>query len=430
MELQSLPNELISIVISFLDGEDLLELSSVNQYFNELCDCHAVWYNILKQYKISKSSFYDFTLEDLNSTSMVSLKSLYMNVLCKWGWLVGTWKRNISAFGGMLFIKLEMSPCRIIGYDVQGMNLELNLVPMFEIHINKYDDGVLSENVNYISDDRISCTLYSLTQHDLAVECTDGNPDEIKISCLNDDSAMGHDKEQMISDFAHTLGMNNLEIVHAILDGFKNDGITFSRINVPLVSDDLKILEPGFFVGDYSVHGNEILLLKYGLNSILLEKVSGDRNVRCGTVSVDIDLTCPVDYSEVLKFMARQPYTFNIGNAVTRFQIKEKGWLEEQIKSKSCSHVNKRLVQLLKSKTVHVGRTFGIDENNCSYISAFKGKITLGMMPHAENPDYFYYEVLAIITNQDSLCVFWCPRGEQTTGIDNILENAYKRLRF
>ena len=48
-----------------------------------------------------------------------------------------------------------------------------------------------------------------------------------------------------------------------------------------------------------------------------------NKNVRCGAVSINIDMSCPVDYSKVLRFIAEQPDEFNVKNTIQRFQIKE-----------------------------------------------------------------------------------------------------------
>merc|ERR1712176_845729 len=143
-------------------------------------------------------------------------------------------------------------------------------------------------------------------------------------------------------DFRAAVRINNEAIPNAILNGFNNGGIRCTKINMPLESCDAQIVKPGFFTGDYSAHGTEVLLLKFGLNSILFEKISGDRNVRSGAVSIDIDLTCPIDYLKVLKFIARQPGEFNVRDIISRFQMKaEDCLLEGQSKSKRCYHVDK-----------------------------------------------------------------------------------------
>ena len=425
MEFHNLPNEIVSKIILFLDGKDILKLSTVNRQLNELCDCHTTWLNIMKQYKISEPSFYDFTLESLSSMNWKSLKSLYINVIDKWGWLIGSWKRRISAYGGLLFVKVQMSPCQVVGYDVLGVELEMNLVPMFGINISKNDSDLLIGNPNSFTEGRIRCTLYSKTEHYLTIESNIECPDEIKICCLKGGSAEDHDKEQMISDFEEAVGYNNIVISNAIFKGFNNGGISYGKINVPPISFDVNLVEPGFFAGDHRCIGTrtEILLLKYDSSSILLEKVTGDKNVRCGAVSIDIDMNCPVDYIKVLKFIAKQPNEFNIKDILNRFQVKEDFLLKDH-----CYIVDTGLVQVLKS--IFPERTFGIDENDNSFIAAYKGKISLATMSHSVIPDYFYQEVLAVITNENYLYVYCRMCDESYHGFNRVQEIPYKRLCF
>jgi hypothetical protein len=419
MELLNLPSELISNIISYLGGKDVQELSSVNHILNKLCNCHRTWYEIIKQYKLSEPSFYDFSLDFLQSMSWVSIKSFYVDVLRQWDWLVGFWSRCTPVFGGLLFVKLEMSSCRIIGYDVQGKNLEKNLVPVFIISIDQNE-------CNRCGDD-IRCVFYSKTEHSLTINFDAKNPTEFRICCSKDYSIQDHDKDKVIADLADTVGVNNNSITNAIFNGFRNGGITYAKINMPIATDGIKFLEPGFFAGDYSNCGTEILLLKYASNCILLEKLIGDRNVRSGSVSVSIDLTCPIDYIEVLKFITKRPDEFNVKNVNEHFKIKDDSCLKNQIELQSCFAVDKSLLEALR--IVHPDRTFGVDDSNSSFIAAFKGKITLGMMPDAVVPDYFYYEVLAVITSQDRLCVFF-PFDESYLSIFLVREKIFKRLYF
>ena len=424
MELHNLPNEIVSKIILFLDGKDILKLSSVNRQLNELCDCHTTWFNIMKQYKISEPSFYDFTLESLSSMNWKSLKSLYINVIEKWGWLIGSWKRHISAYGGLLFVKVQMSPCQVVGYDVLGVELEMNLVPIFEINISENDSDLLIGNPNCFTEGRIRCTLYSKTEHYLTIERNIECPEEIKICCLKGDSGDDHDKTQMISDFREAVRSDSFDITNAIFDSFNNGGITFSKMNVPLTSFDNEV-EPGFFTGGYGGHGTQILLLKYRSNNIILEKVSGDKNVRSEAVSIDIEMNCPVDYLNVLEFIASQPNQFNVKDVLNRFQAREDSWQENQ----SCYHVNNGLVQTLKS--LFPERTFGVDENDNSFIAAFKGKITLLHFsdPAAVSQEYFRQEVLVVITNKNSLYVYY-SYDKSYLGFNKVQEIPYKRLKF
>ena len=423
MNLVSLPNELVSKIIRFLNGSDVLELSLVNRKFNALCNCRTIWFNILKHYKVTQPSLYGFTLESLGSLNWLSLQSLFINVLDKWGWLFGPWKRHISAFGGLLFVRLEISPFQVIGYDVIGIDLDINLVPMFAINIRDYlPDG---ENVLYVSDAKISCNLYSRTEHHLTIEHNVESTDVMKICCRRGDPTQHHDIEKMIEDFAEAVGINKEEIPHALFSGLTSGGIEYSKIHMPLVSCDVKLIEPGFFAGDYSAHGTEILLLKYDENSIQLEKVSGDKNVRYGTVSIDIDMTYPVDYLKVLKFIATKPHEFNVRNIIDKFKINSEG-CPLKVESNLC-YVEKGLIQDLKY--MHPRKSFGVDESDNSFIAAFKGKITLGNMPDAAIPDYFFYEVLAIITNENSLYALF-HYDELRSGFNTVDEMPFKRVCF
>ena len=421
MELLCLPNELLLKIISSLDGKDVLELFLVNKLFNELCKNHDIWYRIVKWHlKTTKPAFYDFSLDSLRSMTWKSLQLFFVNVLQKWGWIIGTWRRNIPAFGGMLFVKLELDHNRIIAYDVQGLQMDLHLIPVFEL---TFDD-------RFKADRKARCILYSTSDHDISVTSDSKMKElELQISCLAGDMENNHDMLQMKNDLEKTVSMNNVEITNAVFDSYKKSALTFSQLSIPPVLKDKKLVEPGFFMGDYSAHGTEILLLKYGVeDNVQLEKISGDRNVRCGATSVDIDLNCQVDYIRVLKYIVENPHDFNVKDVIQRFPMENNCSWRDDITTSSLYHVEKSLAAALSSVCPNIN--LGVDKNSKTFIAAFKGNITLGMMPEAVVPDYFYYEVLVVITNADKLLILWPAHGESRRGIDLVYDMVLNRICF
>ena len=421
MELLCLPNELLLKIISFLDGKDVLELSLVNQLINELCKNHSIWYGIVRWHlKTTKPAFYDLSLDYLYPMTWKSLKLLFVNILQKWGWLLGTWRRNIPAFGGMLFVKLEFSHNRIIAYDVQGLQMVLHLLPVFEL---TFDDRFKIKK-------KARCILYSRTDHDISVSSDSENLElELRISCLAGDMHKDHDIIQMKNDLAETVGINNVKITNAVFARYKKSALTFSQLRIPPVLKDKNLVEPGFFMGDYSAHGTEILLLKYGVkDNVQLEKISGDRNVRCGATSVDIDLNCQVDYIKVLKYIVENPHDFNVKDVIQRFPMENNcSWRDDSTTS-SLYHVEKSLAAALTCTCPNFD--LGVDKKNRTFVAAFKGNITLGMMPEAVVPNYFFNEVLVVITNADKLLILWPALGESRRGIYLVDRMVFNRICF
>ena len=452
MELLCLPNELLLKIISFLDGKDVLELSLVNLLLNELCKNHAIWYRIVRWHLKTKPAFYDFSLDSLHSMTWKSLKSFFVNILQKWGWLLGTWRRNIPAFGGMLFVKLELDHNRIIAYDVQGLQMVLHLVPVFELTFDDrfkikkkarcilysrtdHDVSISSDSKNLESGrfkikKKARCILYSRTDHDISVSSDSKNLElGLQISCLAGDMHKDHDIIQMKNDLAETVGRNNVKITNAVFARYKKSALSFSQLTIPPVVKDKNLVEPGFFLGDYSAHGTEILLLKYGVeDNVQLEKISGDRNVRCGATSVDIDLNRQVDYIRVLKYIVENPHDFNVKDVIQRFPMENNCSWRDDITTSSLYHVEKSLAAALSR--AYPNFDLGVDKNNKTFVAAFKGNITLGGMPEAVVPKYFFYEVLVVITNADKLLILWPALGESRRGINLVERMVFNRICF
>ena len=426
MELLCLPNELLLKIISFLDGKDVLELFLVNQLINELCKNHAIWYRIVRWHLKTKPAFYDFSLDSLHSMTWKSLKLFFVNILQKWGWLLGTWRRNIPAFGGMLFVKLESDHERIIAYDVQGLQMVLHLVPVFEL---TFDD-------RFKTNKKARCILYSTSDHFISVTSDFKNNElYLQISCLAGDIDNDHDITQMIEDFESTVNMNNVEITNAVFDCYKKSALTFSQLTIPPALTDEHVVKPGFFMGDYDENGTEILLLKYGAeDNILLEKISGDLYVRCGATTIDIDLNCQVDYIEVLNFIVESPQDFNVKDVIQRFPMGKNCSWRDNATSRSVFYVDKMLSAAISR--VCPNFDIGVDKNNRTFVAAFKGNITLGnwhdaRLPEGVVPDYFHVEVLVVFTNANKLCVL-CPNfhDESLQGIHLVDPMVLNRICF
>ena len=437
MALPYLPDELIVEIISYLCGDDLIELSFTSQQFNSLCNCHTSWLNVLMQYIIiSDPPCYNFPIEILMNMNWVQLRSLYINAFKKWDWLIGFWRSHIPAFGGMLHVQMKMSPCRIAGYSVQAsraMHLKTYLVPMFVIKIEKNESHLSPhDSIGNFTGDGICCALYSINEHDVSIsrekEIKSSKPTKMKIHCRTNNFVSDHDFESMKLAFSTFLGMNHEEVIHTVSSKICDSGIMFTNIEMPRSSTEKRIIAPGFFAGDYSAtHGSEILSLTYDSRSMKFTKISGDRNVRCGAVSMLVDLSHPINYLEVVSSIAKQPDMFNVKKIVEEFKIQN----ESNSKlGKKAIIVDEALVNLLEMIDGDLTNATLKNGQVHSYIAAFKGRITLGMMPEVENPEYYYHDILAVVTSQDTLFVYIPCHDEYQTGIRMIFKQRLRRLCF
>ena len=447
MSISLLPDKLLVKVLSYLCGDDLIELSVTNQKLSSLCNCQTSWVNVLRQYKLFTDPIsYNFPVEFLLTMEWVQLRSLYINAFKKWDWLIGFWKSLIPAFGGLLHVQMKMSPCKIVGYIIQAppkaTEFQTSLVPIFVINIETNEAGVYrNSDIDYLDKDGICCALYSTTEHYVSIslenemECEYGM--KMRMCCHSDDCFAKtdeffkeHDIETMRHDFVSSLGMNSSEVVQAMFSGFRDGGIMFTSINMPQSLAEERVITPGFFAGDYAVHGSEILSLTYDSNHMILTKISGDRYVRCGAISILVDMTHPINYLGVLNSIARQPDLFNVKKILEEFQMTEDSL--DVLLGLEPTYVDEALINILQLIDADlIDATFKDNESDGrSYVAAFKGRITLGMMPELEKPEYYYHDVLAVVTSQDNLFVFIPFHDEYQTGIRTIYKQKLRRLCF
>lgn len=402
MTFDILPDEIVHRIVQFVSGEDLIELGVVNKRFHDISNFPALWVDILLDNKYAYNPIcYGFEKETLVGMKVDQLKVLYSFAVTKWGWLIGFWKREIPAFGGLLFVKLESSPFRIVGYNIQ------------------YDTDVLRSRTCAnplfcidIKTNKVTCMLFPVSSHSGKIvreNIEDTLPQRNKMNILCE-SRKRFSKDHTVSDmesyFSQLLGMNTEKIIKIIAKSYPSGGLSYSQISMPLKVTAPIIIQPGFFGGNYHAHGGEILSLSTTEDSIKLTKISGDRNVRSGEISIKIDLLYEIDYLAVLRLILIGPHyhSLNVQEILEQFRINH---TREMPRNKDPIIIPKRLIDLLIQQDTERKCLFHSENDNFSYLGAFKGRITLGAMPEVENPEYYYNDILVVIRSSDDIIYFW-----------------------
>ena len=416
MKFNLLPNEVTEHILHFLNGDDILEIALLNKHLYKLSNTHNIWCSILEAFAFKHQFCFEQEPYFFKDLQQEELKNYYIKVVKKWGWLIGLWRRQLKRFGGMLQVKVESSCHRIAGYDIQAIGLSINPVPVFVIYFDALSFKTI--NVNCHDFNQIRCVFYSKNGHYCNIESSE-NDTHITLTC-QDNTSESHDVQSMMNDFRSALGMNHRAIPQAVFSELSHEGVKFSKILKPLESTKDAIIKPGYFAGDYSAHCCEIVSLQLNDSNIFMTKISGDGYVRAGSVSVNIDTTFLLDYLALLGSIIDNPYQFTLKNALSDFQIED----TDQLNSESKIVVPGCMVAMLKAID---SKTFGLTEDN-TFIAAFKGQITLGNNPDNEFPTYHHKDIIAVITDDNTVTVYLSYIYTEIEGLGYTDEMLFKRI--
>ena len=409
MNFVSLPNELIVRVASNLNLQDLLEFSHVNRLSFEVCGEYSLWVGHLKHFKRSKACNTSDELTPEYFETLADLKLFCVKVINKWDWLVGLWQSEIPDFGGLLQVKLEVNPCRVVGYDIEGLDdLTKSARQMFSISCEEYS------NPSSKCNDIICCEFFSTVDHGCTIaRC---GPKRIVLHC---DSAAVHDESEMGTALMETRSHNSLAIAGSYMRELSGDGLGFGRIKSPLSATRIN---PGVFAGNYGTHGTELLYLHQVENCFVLRKISGDQNVPAGIVSIIAETLLEVDYTAFLTSLVEDAGStdeFNLKESIEKHLFDPANVADH----KSSDTETKRLSVLTKSlDRLFPGQGWNFAEGH-SFVEAFKGEVTLRMIGGA----YFENEVLVVVVDSDKVFVLW-QYNNSPSNLGECMTMKFKRL--
>ena len=402
----SLPNEIIESILTYnLSVRDIFQVGLVSCRFRNFINDRQILV------KMTKERLHRLKSEDIigNGNSFSDLIGTFdtrkLKVFCisleKWCWIVGIWKRNIPYFGGLLQIMLVTSPSpQIIATEIQAVTLKVVPVQTFTISLLK--DATSSDTTNLLSVEP-ECNYFEKSKHSCSVLQTKNN--EFVWSCC--EFQRNHDFERMNTDFRRSLGMNHRAIPDSILNKMSSKaGVGFSKITEKLSYSSKSPIKSGYFAGDYSAHACEIVSVESKDSVISIKKISGDKYVRSGTITISIDLDHRIDYVGVLKELVENTRSFRLNKAIDDYQMANN--VTESDNDHNIQRVPVQISSRLDHPSFYMGdvQSFGLtraEDNQSTFFSAYKGTITLGDNPDSVDPDYKYTNMISVIQDKDTI---------------------------
>ncbi|XP_066524225.1 F-box only protein 31 isoform X2 [Hoplias malabaricus] len=291
--LLELPPELLVEIFSSLPGTALPSLALVCKKFRQILSTETIW---------RRRCIEEFGMkDDLRKMEVVGVSSreLYVKLLHPYRHILGLWQPDIGPYGGLLNVVVD--GLFIIGWmylPPHDPRVEdpMRRRPLFRIHMwesNKATvecmyghKGPHKGDIQTVKKDEFSTKCNQTDHHRMP----GGRQEEFR-------TWLEEEWGRTLEDIFHE-HMQELILMKFIYTSQYDNCLTYRRIYLPpcLPSD---LLQPGLFKGTYGSHGLEIIMLSFHGSQAKATKLTGDPNVPAGQMTLDIDLSRPVQLPDL-----------------------------------------------------------------------------------------------------------------------------------
>lgn len=291
--LLELPPELLVEIFSLLPGTVLPNVALVCKKFRQILNTETIW---------RRRCVEEFGMkEDLRKMEAggVSSQDLYVKLLYPYRHILGLWQPDIGPYGGLLNVVVD--GLFIIGWmylPPHDPRVEdpMRRRPLFRIHLLESKKATVEcmyghkgphkGDIQTVKKDEFSTKCNQTDHHRMP----GGRQEEFR-TWLEEE--WGRTLEEIFHEH-----MQELILMKFIYTSQYDNCLTYRRIYLPpLRPSDL--LQPGLFKGTYGSHGLEIVMLSFHGTSARATKLTGDPNVPAGQLTLDVDLSQPVDLPDL-----------------------------------------------------------------------------------------------------------------------------------
>ncbi|MGH0115203.1 UNVERIFIED_CONTAM: hypothetical protein FKN15_070723 [Acipenser sinensis] len=293
--LLDLPPEILVAIFSSLPGTALPNLALVCKKIRQILNTETIW---------RRRCMAEFGMcEDLRKMEVVGLssKDLYVKLLHPNRHILGLWQPDIGPYGGLLNVVVD--GLFIIGWMFlpphdPRVDDVMRRRPLFRIHMwetNKATvecmyghKGAHKGDIQIVKKDEFSTKCNQTDHHRMS----GGRQEEFR-TWLEEE--WGRTLEDIFNEH-----MQELILMKFIYTSQYDNCLTYRRIYLPpYLPGDL--LRPGLFKGTYGSHGLEIVMLSFHGRRAKGTKLTGDPNVPAGQLTLEIDLSRPIQLPEIEK---------------------------------------------------------------------------------------------------------------------------------
>ncbi|KAM9497029.1 F-box only protein 31 isoform 1-T1 [Clarias gariepinus] len=320
--LLDLPPELLVEIFSSLPGTALPSLALVCKKFRQILSTETIWRrrcaeefgmkDDLRKLEVAGMSSRELYVKRVNPRvksgrfmkllpdyEHMDYRDVYTHLLYPYRYILGLWQPDIGPYGGLLNVVVD--GLFIIGWmylPPHDPRVEdpMRRRPLFRIHMwerNKATvecmyghKGPHKGDIQTVKKDEFSTKCNQTDHHRMA----GGRQEEFR-------TWLEEEWGRTLEDIFHE-HMQELILMKFIYTSQYDNCLTYRRIYLPpcLPSD---LLQPGLFKGTYGSHGLEIIMLSFHGSRAKATKLTGDPNVPAGQLTLDIDLSRPVQLPDL-----------------------------------------------------------------------------------------------------------------------------------
>ncbi|XP_032440552.1 F-box only protein 31 isoform X1 [Xiphophorus hellerii] len=320
--LMELPPELLVEIFSLLPGTVLPNVALVCKKFRQILNTETIWRRRcaeefgmredLRKMEATGVSSQDLYVKRviprvksgrfmklLPDYEHMDYKDVYTHLLHPYRHILGLWQPDIGPYGGLLNVVVD--GLFIIGWmylPPHDPRVEdpMRRRPLFRIHLLESKKATVEcmyghkgphkGDIQTVKKDEFSTKCNQTDHHRMP----GGRQEEFR-TWLEEE--WGRTLEEIFHEH-----MQELILMKFIYTSQYDNCLTYRRIYLPpLMPSDL--LQPGLFKGTYGSHGLEIVMLSFHEMSARATKLTGDPNVPAGQLTLDVDLSQPVDLPEL-----------------------------------------------------------------------------------------------------------------------------------
>ncbi|KAL6474154.1 hypothetical protein MHYP_G00177150 [Metynnis hypsauchen] len=320
--LLDLPPELLVEIFSTLPGTALPNLALVCKKFRQILSTETIWRrrcieefgmkDDLRKMEVVGVSSRELYVKRVNPRvksgrfmkllpdyEHMDYRDVYTHLLHPYRHILGLWQPDIGPYGGLLNVVVD--GLFIIGWmylPPHDPRVEdpMRRRPLFRIHMwerNKATvecmyghKGPHKGDIQTVKKDEFSTKCNQTDHHRMP----GGRQEEFR-------TWLEEEWGRTLEDIFHE-HMQELILMKFIYTSQYDNCLTYRRIYLPpcLPSD---LLQPGLFKGTYGSHGLEIIMLSFHGSRAKATKLTGDPNVPAGQLTLDIDLSHPVQLPDL-----------------------------------------------------------------------------------------------------------------------------------
>ncbi|XP_068696805.1 F-box only protein 31-like [Montipora foliosa] len=313
-----LANELLASIFKHLNGFELCTVARTCRRFRDASHIEEIWQHLCDR---------DYGASSLRQwPEGTTYRDLYINVLHKYGYLLGLWKCDVNPYGGLVYIEIvqggiDAFDCRApLDPDITSV---LRRRRIFSIRIEEGKSVVLcysswddtphyatlhKEKIDGKKVVRFYLQCSNQERHEFPREREKGM--QFLRRWMKDE----YDNENLLFYQPHMIQLVLMKYVN--MHSMHRMPIDFEALELPQQTDEELVIKPGIFKGTYSSHGVELVMVTFSSaeDKILGIKITGDPNVPEGKLTFEVDLRRPV--IEELPVSEGQQRPFELPNVI------------------------------------------------------------------------------------------------------------------